>query len=103
MNATAGRRKWHEILERTEVHRQYNDNDRSCFLTLKYYLRIRKVSQKKISHYAALPEHTPGSGVAQSLGVASSMFAAATNTVPVLPTIVGASSVGKHHCRLSSM
>lgn len=48
-------------------------------------------------------EHTPGSGVAQSLGAANSMFTATTNTTPILPSSVGTSSVGKHHRRLGSM
>jgi hypothetical protein len=51
----------------------------------------------------ALPEHTPGSGVAQSLGAASSMLTATTNTAPILPTSLGMSAVGKHHRRLGSM
>jgi len=52
---------------------------------------------------SALPEHTPGSGVAQSLGAANSMFATSTNTTAILPTSVGASSMAKHHRRLGSM
>jgi hypothetical protein len=36
-------------------------------------------------------------------GAASSVFTTTTNTTPILPTCVGATSVGKHHRRLGSM
>ena len=45
----------------------------------------------------ALPEHTR-----LWRGAASSVLTT-TNTTPILPTSIGASSVGKHHCRLGSM
>ena len=80
----------------TKRHYRYTMQSQACSRWASRLLTAAPSSSRR-------SQSTLGSGVVQSLGAACSTFTTTANTAPILPTSVGASSVGEHHLRLSSL